>query len=223
VADHLASVKPAAAPVGIREIAPGLWIWRARHPFWAEGDDWQPVVTSTFVESGGERYVLDPLSPALDNIGLWERLDRSPPTAAAVLMPDHVRDIDLFVRRYGARPYGPMFFFPDDVPNSQLEPIIADSELPGGLTPLFDGRGRLETPMWLPRHKAIVFGDALTERNGDLRVWDCRAGHQKRELPALKAMLELPFEIVIISHCDQEPVHPRAEFEKALERPPWSG
>ena len=209
------------AQVGIRDLGPGLWIWRARHPFWTKGDDWQPVVTSTFVESRGERYVLDPLAPTLDSIGLWERLEGRPPTAALVTMPDHVRDVDLFVRRYGARAYGPMFFFPDDVPNSKLDPVIADLELPGGLVCLYDGRGRLETPVYLPEQKAIVFGDALTERNGELRVWDCRAGHAKRELPALRAMLDLPFERVIISHCDEEPVHPRAAFERALELPPW--
>jgi hypothetical protein len=209
--------------VGVTDLAPGLWIWRARHPFWDAGADWQPVVTSTFVESGGERYVLDPLAPVLDPFGLWERLDQHPPTGAVVLMPDHVRDVDLFVKRYRARAYGPMFFFPDEIPNAKVEPIIADSRLPGGLVALYDGRGRLETPMWLPEQRVIVFGDALTERGGELRVWDCRAGHQKRELPALRAMLELPFERVIISHCDAEPVHTRAEFEKALERPPWSG
>jgi hypothetical protein len=210
-------------PVGIRDLAPGLWIWRARHPFWAKDADWQPVVTSTFIEANGERLILDPLAPVLEDIGLWERLDAHPPTAAVVLMPDHVRDIDLFVRRYGARPFGPMFFFPDDTPNSKLEPIIADSALPGGLMALYDGRGRLETPIWVPGHRVIVFGDALTERNGELRVWDCRAGHEKRELPALKAMLELPFERVVISHCDHEPVHSRADFERALQRPPWRG
>ncbi len=207
--------------VGIRDLAPGLWIWRARHPFWVKGADWQPVVTSTFVESGGERLVLDPLAPTLDSIGLWERLDARPPTVAVVLMPDHVRDIDLFVQRYGARAFGPMFFFPDDVPNARLEPIIADTKLPGGPVALYDGRGRLETPIWLPEQRAIVFGDALTERGGELRVWDCRTGHERRELPALRAMLELPFERVIVSHCDEEPVHSRTEFERALERPPW--
>jgi glyoxylase-like metal-dependent hydrolase (beta-lactamase superfamily II) len=216
-------LNPPELKVGIRDLAPGLWIWRARHPFWEAGADWQQVVTSTFVESGGERLVLDPLAPTLDNIGLWERLDKNPPTAAVVLMPDHVRDVDLFVRRYGARPFGPMFFFPDDIPRTKLEPIIADSKLPGGLIALYDGRGRLETPMWLPEHRVIMFGDALTERDGELRVWDCRAGHEKRELPALREMLKLPFERVIISHCDREPVHTRAEFEKALVRPPWKG
>jgi hypothetical protein len=36
-------------------------------------------------------------------------------------------------------------------------------------------------------------------------------------------MLELPFEKVIVSHCDREPVQTRRDFEKALERPPWKG
>jgi len=34
-------------------------------------------------------------------------------------------------------------------------------------------------------------------------------------------LLELPFEHVIVSHG--EPVHSRAEFERALARTPWSG
>jgi len=208
--------------VGIRDLMPGLWIWRTKHPGWTEDADWQPVVTSTYVESEGERVVLDPIAPPPDATEVWKRFDERPPTAAVVLMPDHVRDIDLFVRRYGARAFGPMFFFPDDVPKTKLEPIMADSKLPGGLVALYDARGRLETPIWLPGHKVIVFGDALTERGGEVRVWNSR-WHQTKELPALRALLELPFERVIISHCDVDPVHTRAEFEHALELPPWKG
>jgi hypothetical protein len=40
-------------------------------------------------------------------------------------------------------------------------------------------------------------------------------------LPALRALLELPFERVIVSHG--EPVHTRADFERALELPVWAG
>ena len=38
-------------------------------------------------------------------------------------------------------------------------------------------------------------------------------------VPAFRAMLELPFEHVIVSHG--EPVHGRAAFERALELSPW--
>jgi len=40
-------------------------------------------------------------------------------------------------------------------------------------------------------------------------------------LPALRALLELPFEDVIVSHG--EPVHTGAVYEHALELAPWSG
>ena len=206
--------------VEVRDVAPGLWIWRVRHHHWKLGSDWEPVVTSTFVESGGERLVLDPLAPPTDAVEVWKRLDERPPTAAVVLLPDHVRDVDQFVDRYHVRAFGPLFFFRDDIPRTELEPIRPDSVLPGGLVALYDGRGRAETPLWLPEQRVIVFGDALTERAGKLHVWGSPS-HEKRVLPALRALLELPFEQVIVSHG--EPVHDRAAFERALELPPFEG
>jgi glyoxylase-like metal-dependent hydrolase (beta-lactamase superfamily II) len=86
--------------------------------------------------------------------------------------------------------------------------------------PLYDGRGRNETPLWIPERRALVFADALTAPGGELRVWGT-PWHKKRVLPALRELLDLPFEHVIVSHG--EPVHDRAAFEKALTRPPWAG
>ncbi len=205
---------------GIAELKRGIWIWKARHPFWNEGDDYPQVVISTFVETGGERIVIDPLSPSLDNIGLWERLDRNPPTVAIATMPDHIRDIDLFSHRYKAKAYGPLFFFKEQVPNVEISPVIWETELPGKIVPLYDARGRAETPLYLPEQKTIVFGDALTERDGQLRVWDS-PWHTRWELPALREMLELPFEYVLVSHCESKPLLPRKEFEKALSLKPF--
>jgi glyoxylase-like metal-dependent hydrolase (beta-lactamase superfamily II) len=91
-------------------------------------------------------------------------------------------------------------------------------ELPGGLLALDDERGRHETPLYLPEQRALVFADGLTAPDGVLRVWHARR-YERRVLPALRAMLELPFEHVLVSHG--EPVHDRAEFERALERKPW--
>ncbi len=94
--------------VELRDTAPGLWIWRLQHPQWKPGVDWQPIVTSTCVASAAERLLLDPLAPPPGASGAWEWLDQSPPTAVVVLKPEHVRDADVFVRRYGAcvRPEG---------------------------------------------------------------------------------------------------------------------
>ena len=202
----------------LRDVAPGLWIWRLEHPDWTRESDWPPQVTSTCVASGGEVAVLDPLAPPDDADELSARLDAHPPTIVVVLKPDHVRDVDLFVRRYRARAYGPALFWRSDIPETELEPIEPGAELPGGLVALYDGRGRNETPLWLPEQRALVFADALTAPEGELRVWST-PWHEERALPALRALLELPFEHVIVSHG--EPVHDRAAYERALELPAW--
>ena len=207
-------------PAEVRDVAPGLWVWRVEHPDWTPEADWEPLVSSTCVESRGQIAVLDPLAPPDHADDVWTRLDARPPTLVVVLKPDHVRDVDLFAQRYGARAFGPSLFWPDDVPKTRLEPIEPGTELPGGLVALYDGRGRNETPLWLPEQRALAFADALTAPAGDLRVW-ATPWHEERTLPALRALLELPFELVIVSHG--EPVHDRAAYERALERPPWDG
>ena len=201
------------------DVAPGLWIWRIEHPDWRPGLDWTETVTSTCVESRGEVALLDPLAPADGASEFWSRLDARPPTLVVVLKPDHVRDVDLFVRRYGARAFGPWLFWRTDIPESELDPVEPDSELPGGLVALYDGRGRNETPLWLPEQRTLVFADALTAPEGELRAW-ASPSYEKRALPALRELLELPFERVIVSHG--EPVHDRAAYERALELPPWA-
>jgi len=203
----------------IHDVAPGLWLWRLDHPDWTPGHGWDPAVTSVCVESGGEVALLDPLAPP-DGDPVWERLEAKPPTVVAILKPDHVRDVDLFVQRYGARSFGPHLFWRDDIPETILEPVWPGSELPGGLVALYDGRGKNETPLWLPAQRALVFADALTAPDGDLRVW-VTPWHEERALPALRALLDLPFEHVIVSHG--EPVHDRAAYERALELAPWGG
>jgi glyoxylase-like metal-dependent hydrolase (beta-lactamase superfamily II) len=99
-----------------------------------------------------------------------------------------------------------------------MQTIVRDRELPGGLRALRDPRGWNETPLWIPEHLTLVFADALTERGGMLRVW-MSPTHEERALPDLRAMLDLPFERVIISHG--KPVHTRDAFERALELPQW--
>ncbi len=209
-----------ASAAVVVDVAPGLWLWRLPHPDWAPGAGWDALVTSTCVESGGEVALLDPLLPPDEATEVWERLDGRPPTLVAVLKPDHVRDVDAFVRRYGARAFGPYLFWRGDIPETELEPIEPGTELPGGLLALHDGRGRNETPLWLPEQAALVFADALTAPEGELRVWGT-PWHEQRALPALRELLELPFEHVIVSHG--EPVHDREAYERALTLPPWSG
>jgi hypothetical protein len=208
------------ASSAVQDVAAGLWIWRVEYPDWRPGLGWGPFVTSTCVEADGEVAVLDPIAPPEDATDVWARFDERRPTLAVVLKPDHVRDVDLFVERYGARAFGPSLFWRQNVPRSELEPIGPGSELPGGFVALYDGRGRMETPLWLPEQLTLVFADAVTAPEGELRVW-ATPWHEERVVPALRMLLELPFERVIVSHG--EAVHERVEFERALDRPPWAG
>jgi hypothetical protein len=206
--------------VELRDVAEGLWIWRQDHPGWQPGADWKGPVTSTCVETGGEVAVLDALAPPEEEGDFWSRLDARPPTLAVVLKPDHVRSVDFFVRRYAITAYGPDLFYGGDAPETELEWIAEGSVLPGGIRALYDGRGRNETPLWLPEQRALVFADGMTAPDGELRVW-ATPWHEKRVLPALRELLDLPFELVIVSHG--EPVHHRAAFERALELEPYTG
>ena len=205
--------------VEVRDVAPGLWLWRQPHPEWREGLDWEPEVASFAVESRGVTVLLDPLAPPPNAREVWTRLHDARPDVVVILKPDHVRDVDLFVRWYGARAYAPAHIWRDDIPRTELEPERPADELPGGLRAEYDGRGMMETPLYLPEQRALVFADAMTAPEGVLRAW-ATPWHEERTLPALRALLALPFERVLVSHG--EPVHDRADFEAALEREPWS-
>ncbi len=175
-------------------------------------------MTSVAVQSRGAALVLDPLAPPPAARDVWARLNELQPEAVVILKPDHVRDVDLFVRWYGARAFGPQLFWRDDVPRTELELVQPGAELPGGLQALYDGRGATETPIYLPEHRALVFADAMCGLGGVLRVW-ATPWHQERTLPVLRGLLDLPFEHVLVSHG--EPVHDRDDYVAALEREPW--
>jgi glyoxylase-like metal-dependent hydrolase (beta-lactamase superfamily II) len=201
------------------DVAPGLWVWQVAYPDWRPEVGWERVVSSTCVTTGGEVALIDPIAPPAEATDVWERLDANPPTMVVILKPDHVRDVDLFVSRYGARAFGPWLFWRSNIPDTELEGIEPGSELPGGLVAHYDGRGRNETPLWLPEQRALVFADGMTSQGGELRIWE--TPHEERARSALRELLELPFEHVIVSHG--EPVHDRAAYERALELPCWAG
>ena len=204
--------------VEIRDVAPGLWLWRQPHPDWSQGSDWEPEVASFAVRSAGVSLLLDPLAPPPGAREVWARLHDHAASVVVILKPDHVRDVDLFTR-YGAKPYGPQLYFRTNVPQVELHPVQPGDTLPGGLRALHDGRGMMETPLYLPEQRALVFADALTAPGGVLRVWHT-PWHEERSLPGLQRLLDLDFEHVLVSHG--EAVHSREDFIAALEREPWS-
>jgi hypothetical protein len=119
---------------------------------------------------------------------------------------------------YKVPAHGPWLFWKGEAPRVELQPILPGDVLPGCLVALSDGRDGMERPIYLPEQRAIVFADGMTAQDGTLRIWWTPV-LERRTLPALRALLELPFEHVLVSHG--EPVHTRADFEKALEIEAW--
>ena len=67
--------------------------------------------TRGLVVRGGitrRRLLLDPLAPPPSARDVWDRIEALQPDTLVVLKPDHVRDVDLFVRWYGARRLRPV-------------------------------------------------------------------------------------------------------------------
>ena len=109
---------------------------------------------------------------------------------------------------------------------AEVDPAVDLLAEDGPVLELGIGTGRIALP--LARRGVAVHGIELSRAmvarlratpGGVLRVW-ATPWHEERTVPALRALLELDFEHVLVSHG--EPVHDRAAFEAALEREPWS-
>ena len=205
------------SPAEVREVTDGLWVWRLEHPDWRPDAGWEPPVTSVWIECGGETAVVDGWrrrttirSGSASTRGPRRWRSCSSPTTSGTSTSSCSATARVATARY--------LYWPDNIPETKLHGMEPGAVLPGGIVALYDGRGRSETPIWVPDQRALVFADALTERRGELLVWGT-PWHEERVLPALRAMLELPFEHVIVSHG--QPVHDRAAFERALSLPPF--
>jgi len=101
--------------------------------------------------------------------------------------------------------------------------------LPAGVTAYAIGKPRRhETPLHLPSHSALVFGDAVAEDGGELRVWaespiDAKVERFYRERfnPTLEPLLELDFERVLVTHGQPLMSGGRAALKRALDAGPW--
>ena len=112
---------------------------------------------------------------------------------------------------------------------SAFREIEPDTPLPGGVTAHTIGKPRrYETPLHLPSHDALVFGDAVAEVDGRLVVWatdkvDAKVERFYRERfnPTLEPLLELPFDAVLATHGQPLLTKGKRALKRALEARPW--
>ncbi|MGA2321527.1 MAG: hypothetical protein ABSG95_12425 [Solirubrobacteraceae bacterium] len=192
-------------------IRDGLWRWTVPHPDWqpsARKDssaDWPREVGCLLYETAGSAIFIDPLETP-EPTAFWRWVDgRCAGRRVVVLTTNrfHRRSRDAFVERYGA------------------STSRARASLPRAVRSI-PVRGAGETMFWLPEHRALISGDrVIGGEDGSLRL--CPASWlrylpsaitvaQLREL--LRPLLELPIELVLVSHG--EPV--LADGHRALAR-----
>lgn len=189
----------------MQQLLPGLWRWTAPHPDWRPGgapgsvDDWPQEVGCVAYEAPRTLVLVDPLVPEdgfLDE--LVERRDR--PVSILQTIRFHGRSRELLERRCADR------LAPEPGPGVDPVPI--------------GGTG--ETMVWLPELRALVPGDRLLgDGRGGLRM---TPESWLRYLPldraglaeALRPLLDLPVEHVIVSHGEPVIGGGRAAIARAI-------
>jgi hypothetical protein len=216
-----------------KRLAKGLWRWTARHPEW-HPDGFGAEVGCFAIDAKGETLLVDPLlpedpEPAFDLIEkiLGDRL------TMLITIPLHVRSSEQIWRRYRKRADTTIRGHPACAKRlsdrSGFREFDPDNELPAGVTAHRIGKPRrYETPLHIPSHKALVFGDAVAGVDGGLRVWsedrvDEKVGRFYRERfnPSLKPLLDLDFERVLVTHGQPVLQDAKKELRSALRRKPW--
>ena len=187
--------------MNVSELAAGLWRWTARHPDWKEGSDWEQDVGCVYYEAPGATVLIDPLVPA-ERERFFEALDRDVerrelPVVILLTCAWHERSSGELTERYGAATDG------------FVEGVVA---LPFQIAD--------ETMYWLPDHRSLVTGDSLMgDGGGGITV--CPDTWLEGDAPALlrrdlRPLLDLPIELVLVSHGEPVLERGHAAIERAL-------
>jgi hypothetical protein len=163
----------------VQELRPGLWTWTARHPSWTEKDEaWGPEVRSYAYDSGPCLALFDPISPPT----LLDELVEAKDVSILLTAEWHRRSADECVERFGAHVHPP------------TEPP-ADVE---SRATYYDD----EVAYWISRHGALVVGDAFLAED-EFKVQDewLPPGVTREQVhDGLRSLLELPVELVLVTH-----------------------
>jgi hypothetical protein len=218
----------------------GLWRWTARHPEWHPGEFGAEVASFAARADGaggGTLLLIDPLLPESEGEArkVLEVLDGAVHERVAILIsiPYHVRSSEELWRRYRKDAETTIHGHPAAAKRlkdrSAFQAIEPGTPLPGGVTAHTIGKPkRHETPLHLPSHNALVFGDAVAEHGGALRVWaadkvDAKVERFYRERfnPTLEPLLELPFDAVLPTHGQPLLRGGKQALKNALKAKPW--
>jgi hypothetical protein len=210
----------------VQRVDDGLWRWVTRYGEWGED------VGCLYVESGDAIVLVDPLVPedAPEAERFWRALDRDVercgvPVHVLVTVFWHARSAAAFVDRYGAQVHAASGA---RAAVARRAGVVHDAyrvgaPLPGGIVALPAGR-RTEVALWIPAHRALAPGDViLGAAGGGLRLcpesWLPAGVTHARLRGALRPVLDLPVERVLVSHGEPVLRRGRAALEAILSEP----
>jgi glyoxylase-like metal-dependent hydrolase (beta-lactamase superfamily II) len=213
----------------LEQIAPRLWHWTAPHPDWKpsnrgkDGQGWGQIVSSYALVADDTFVLIDPQVPEdeSDASRLWEALDRdveahgSP--AILISVHWHARSADEIAGRYdGSTVWAPADEL--DAPKGvHARTYATGDELPGGVR-VFDAGMPGERALYLPSHKAILFGDAVLDGVRLLpRSWLKKGITRQDVADALRPLLDEQIELLLLTHGGPVTDAPREKLESALE------
>jgi hypothetical protein len=235
----------------VTPIAAGLWRWTAPHPEWTPEKDrpggWPRMVASVYLEpppgGSGAVALIDPLAPPAgtsEALTFWTALDRDierlrRPVVIFIANGYHARGALEFQRRYAGKS-GAEIVAPADAvarlgfrPDRVLGP--AATSLAGVETFPIEGLDAGETALFIRRHRALVFADAVVGAGGGrLAVvppsWAAEgeaaaARYRDRFRASLGPLVDLDPAIVLPSHGEPALAGGRDALAAALAAPAW--
>jgi glyoxylase-like metal-dependent hydrolase (beta-lactamase superfamily II) len=219
----------------VEEIAPHLWHWSAPHPDWKpsnrgkNGQGWDQMVSS-YALIGDDAFVLiDPQVPTEEAYAarLWDALDRDVdahgPPAIVISVHWHMRSAEDIAGRYD----GSSIWAPTDAPKDEqwlsgkrkvvrARTYDTGNELPAGIR-VFDVGMPGERALYLPSHKAILFGDAVLDGVRLLPDSWLEKGMTRQDVAdALRPLLDEEIELVLLTHGGPVSDGARDQLERAL-------
>lgn len=217
---------------GLHCLGEGLWHWERRHPEWHPGA-FGAVVGSYLVQAGDVSLLIDPLVDSDADLALAE-IDELVGECVRILVsiPYHARSAESLQRRYRDRD---ALILGHRLVSKRLSDAAGFRPLSGGED--IDGVARIhrigrpvraELPIEIPSHRALVFGDAIVESGGALRLWEDpvesanrRRWYEERFLPTLRVLADLGAERVLVTHGRPVLSEGAAALTRALDRGPW--
>jgi hypothetical protein len=160
-----------------------------------------------YYESPDAVVLIDPLVPMEDPVRFYDALDAdveraTKPVRVLLTVDAHVRSSQELAERYGG----------------------TVAELPGGCAPELPAGVEVaaealeEFVFWLPGHGALVAGDVIISRDGEVCVPRTWIGEERLDeaLRLLRPLLDLPVERVLVTHGEPVLEGARESLARAL-------